>query len=313
MNSSPSFLNFPLTIRATGVALIALAAGSIASAQEIDYVKYSQVGYYDENGDVIANQQSWVSPFGLQKVAQVQVGASDTAAEDFQTNYLPSITSLLDQELGGEASELVNSSALSLDPTKLTLSTESTARVYFIGEGAGYRNTLGFNALAPGSDIPAESITSDASLIFPDASTTGAVDPLSTSRRWNAPLTQGDFVDLGTFDAGTTLDFFLIANGANGGNSTYTASASRNPDQLNHVVAFALPDSPFLIVGFEDLFGGGDKDYNDLLFAIDIGATNIQRLVSTPEPSTWAIMGGFLMLGLWRVRRPSSASNLDTV
>ena len=41
-------------------------------------------------------------------------------------------------------------------------------------------------------------------------------------------------------------------------------------------------------MGFEDLFGGGDKDYNDLLFTIDIGTANVQELIETsalvPEP-----------------------------
>ena len=299
--------------RVAGVVLFGLATMSVGTAQTLDYVKFSKVGYYDESGDVISFMQSWVSPFGLQKVAQVQVGASDAASVDFQTNYLPSITSMLNQQLG-EGAEFSNQATLALDPTKLTLATESTARVYFIGEGAGYHNTLGFNALAAGVTTPTRTITSDSKLIFPDASTPGAItDPMSTARQWNAPLIQGDFVDLGTFGAGTTLDFFLIANGANGGSNTYSASATRNPDQLNHVVSFALADSPYLIVGFEDLFGGGDKDYNDLLFAIDIGVANVQRLVSTPEPGTWAIMVGFLFLGLWRVRRTSSSTNLDTV
>jgi hypothetical protein len=293
------------------IAAAALIAASAAVAQ--DYEKYSQVGYYDQAGDVIAHQQSWRSPLGLSKVAQVQVGGSDEAAADFQTNYLPSITGLLNQQLG-ESVVFDNQATLALDPSKLTLATESTARAYFIGEGAGYHNSLGFNTIAPGTGLVTDTITSNAQLIFPDASTPGSVvDPLSTARQWNAPLIQGDFVDLGTFSAGSTLDFFLIANGANGGSTTYTAGTTRNPDQINHVVAFAVPDSPFLIIGFEDLFGGGDEDYNDLLFAIDIGATNLQRLVSTPEPGTWALMVSFLAFGLWSMSRRRSVSvALDT-
>ena len=300
-------------VRVAAVTLFALATAAATTAQTLDYEKFNKVGYYDQSGDVIAFMQSWVSPFRLQKVANVQVGASDAASADFQKNYLPSITSMLNQQLG-EGAEFKNQATLALDPTKLTLATTSTARVYFIGEGAGYHNTLGFNALAAGVTAPKTTITSDSKLIFPDASSPdGITDPMSTARQWNAPLIQGDFVDLGKFEAGTTLDFFLIADGANGGRNAYSAPATRNPDQLNHVVAFALADSPFLIVGFEDLFGGGDKDYNDILFAIDIGAANVQRLVSTPEPGTWAIMAGFLFLGLWRVRRASSSGNLGTL
>ena len=203
--------------------------------------------------------------------------------------------------------------ALSLDPTKLLLATDSTARIYFVGEGAGYRNTLGFNALAAGSTTPTSAVTEDSQLIFPDSSSSvSTYDPDSNAARWSrAPLLPGDFVDLGTFSAGTTLDFFIIANGAGGGRNTYTASATRNPDQLDHVVSFVLPDSPYLIIGFEDLFGGGDKDYNDLVFAVDIGAANLQRLISTPEPGTWAILLGCLGWVVFSVRRRSSPT-LDT-
>jgi hypothetical protein len=51
------------------------------------------------------------------------------------------------------------------------------------------------------------------------------------------------------------------------------------------------------------LFGGGDRDYNDVLFAVDIGAVNLQKLISTPEPSTWAIMFGCIALVMWQARR----------
>lgn len=108
------------------------------------------------------------------------------------------------------------------------------------------------------------------------------------------------------------MDFFVIANGAGGGTNAYSAPATRNPDQLDHVVSFVLPDSPYLIIGFEDLFGGGDRDYNDVVFAVDIGAANLQRLISTPEPGTLAILLGCLSWVVFSTRRRASP-NLDTV
>ena len=46
-------------------------------------------------------------------------------------------------------------------------------------------------------------------------------------------------------------------------------------------VCFAIEDSSYLLLGFEDLYGGGDRDYNDLLFALDIGTMNVNELIET--------------------------------
>jgi hypothetical protein len=41
-----------------------------------------------------------------------------------------------------------------------------------------------------------------------------------------------------------------------------------------------MPDSPFILVGFEDLIGGGDRDYNDALFVVDVGIENATNLIN---------------------------------
>jgi hypothetical protein len=64
-----------------------------------------------------------------------------------------------------------------------------------------------------------------------------------------------------------------------------------------------MKDSPYLVLGFEDLFGGGDRDFNDLLFVVDIGGINVAELTATPEPATMASMGAFLGLGWALLRR----------
>jgi hypothetical protein len=247
---------------------------------------------------------------GLDIVAPVMLAGSDDASAMFQKNVLPSIQELVSINLS-ETLNFKKQGSFSLDPTKLFLATESTARVYFVGEGAGYHNTLGFNTLAAGEPTPSEVVLGTSQIIFPNASssfsTYGSTDR-SGVRTSKEPLLAGDFVDLGTFKSGTTLDFFLIADGANGGTRSYAAPASRNPDKLDHVVAFALPDSPYLIIAFEDMYGGGDRDYNDVIFALDIGRANIQNLISTPEPQTWAILGGFLGILFVLHRRQSARS-----
>ena len=252
-----------------------------------------------------ASIQSNARPFGLDITATVQTGASDASSVLFQSDVLPSMNTWINNNLG-ENITINDTTAISLDPTKLTLSTTSQARVYFVGEGAGYKNTLGYNTEGLGIS------SGDPKLIFPDAtSRTSSYDPgsgKSTARsRWY-PLVPGDFVDLGELQANTQLDFFLIANGARGGTMTYSTDSSINPDGIDHVVAYAMPDSPYLLVGFEDLYGGGDRDFNDLLFAVDIGATNVAALTAVPEPTTLLTLASFLVIAFVLQRRKSTAS-----
>lgn len=252
----------------------------------------------------VSSIQSAARPFGLDVTAPVMEAGSDAASADFQQNVLPSVTTFLNTRLAEK--QAVEDSSMLLDPSKLQLKTESEARVYFIGEGAGYHNTLGFT-----SDGTGAYDSQTAALIFPDSSSRASTyDPQSSlNRTASEPLLPGDFVDLGTFAAGTQLDFFLIANGANGGQNVYSTQTSLNPDGINHVVAFAyaMPDSPYLIIGFEDLYGGGDRDFNDLLFAVDIGAVNVKALTATPEPALLWVLGSFALLAARHRRRTACA------
>lgn len=251
--------------------------------------------------------QSAARPFGLDIVGPVYQAGSDEASKDFLVNTLPRMEKLLDEKLG-EALSLKDAKAYSLDPTKLLLSTDSMVRVYFVGEGAGYLNSLGFNVLEKPATKETPVITETAQLIFPNASS--EISSLGSTkeprRTEKSPLLPGDFVDLGKFSSGSILDFFLIANGASGGKTTFVAPPERNVDQMQHVVAFAVPDSPYLLVGFEDLTGGGDMDFNDVLFAVDIGAANVKNLISAPEPGFAVVLLGCLTFGLTSRRRHSS-------
>ena len=86
-------------------------------------------------------------------------------------------------------------------------------------------------------------------------------------------------------------------------------------------MALADPDSPYLLIGIEDLPGGGDEDYNDLVLALDIGAGNVAgmidrsgstaastvagaRVAAVPLPAPlWALFG-LAIIALRRLRRP---------
>jgi hypothetical protein len=40
------------------------------------------------------------------------------------------------------------------------------------------------------------------------------------------------------------------------------------------MIAFFPDNSQYIIIGFEDLYGGGDMDCNDLMFVVDVGVNN---------------------------------------
>lgn len=82
---------------------------------------------------------------------------------------------------------------------------------------------------------------------------------------------------LNSLTGGNLLAPFLVANGtvqqflaqnannqSSGGPIAYFAYSSANPDRLDHVRL--LGDNTF---GFEDLLGGGDQDFNDIVFRVN--------------------------------------------
>jgi hypothetical protein len=246
--------------------------------------------------------QSPARPFNLDIAAPVQLAGSDAASLSFQSDVLPGMLGLANQNLS-EKVTAANLNTISLDPSKLTLTEDTTVRVYFLSEGAGFRNSLGISTTGGGP------FGQDAALIFPNASSSdGFGGSNSLVRSVAEPLSAGDFVDLGPYTAGTALDFFLIANGASGGQTFWSTDLSLNSDGIVHAVSLAPEGSAYLIIGFEDLLGGGDRDYNDLLFAVQIGTSNVSNLpgLNAPEPTLalGAVLAFGLLAGCTRRRSP---------
>lgn len=105
------------------------------------------------------------------------------------------------------------------------------------------------------------------------------------------------------------------ANCANADDVFYTGPASRNADNLAHAIVWtradyeaefgaldpgAFPPEYDFIIGFEDILGGGDRDFNDAIFAVR-GTTVL------PEPLTMSLLAtglaGMAGAGLRRRRR----------
>lgn len=172
--------------------------------------------------------------------------------------------------------------------------------VYFINEGASYKNQLLFSA----NDGPL-------SMIFENVSS-----PNSILKNSDGPLALGEGKSLGSFEKGTEINFFLNSNGyssglnpagadpdteqARSGSKLLGADATQNRDGLQHMVAYSLGE--WTLMGFEDIIGGGDLDYNDTVFVVR-GVAG----ASVPESSAWMGVFGAGLVGMTAFRRRKQA------
>ena len=91
-------------------------------------------------------------------------------------------------------------------------------------------------------------------------------------------------VDLGSFKPGTKIQFG-IDNGQ--GNFFRTGGAAANTDKFDH--AKATKTAAGVTIGFEDLKGGGDRDFNDAIIqvrSVAPGSVKPSATVPAPAPAT---------------------------
>jgi hypothetical protein len=171
---------------------------------------------------------------------------------------------------------LIESNLWLIDSSQLFILNDYAPRIAFINEGAGYQSPI---------TLTASGATSGSVTVFENLSGSNSILP---SR--NAPLQLGDWVQLSTISGGTQLQLSVTPNGVfNPGASPLSTDASLNPTYPQNPnspvfwVAYADPQAtnPLLILGYEDIAGGGDNDFNDGLLAIDLGADNLNEILNT--------------------------------
>lgn len=234
-------------------------------------------------------------PFGLEILGPVGSAGSDARSEVMNESK---ISELLGLYKSGVWYPEQQNALIEIDPANILLKTDYQARAYFLGFQGESNNGFGLNVNGHGLN------GGDPKLILPAVISRFPDPPLGMKTGQAAQA--GEFVDLGLIQAGSVLDLFLIADAGNAGSTVASLDPKYNLDGFQHAMAYVLPESPYLILGFEDMINGGEKDYMDAVFALEIGEENIRYLTflaTNPEPSEYALMALFLLVGYRSVRR----------
>ncbi len=245
------------------------------------------------NTTAIAAQGAWGN---WSKTLSVQDKSLDKSG--FQT-IIPMFQKLVQKEGVTISGDQI--AAKRLDPNQLFLQQAHDVRVWFLNEGAAYKNQLAYEATR-GDQY-------EKAMIFNDVSCDSTKNKCELGEK-DGVLDIGDFVDLGKFKANTQFNFLIKSDGAsvqtrNG--DIYGGDASLNPDGIQHLMAWQVGD--YLMLGFEDLRGGGDKDYNDVMFVVDFGKGNL-KTTAVPEPGNMTALLGVTGASLWLRRRRQTKTSV---
>ncbi len=144
--------------------------------------------------------------------------------------------------------------------------------ITFVHEGASYLNSMGFFTYPSGSVPQTTAQVGAKTIVFPNASLSGS----------GGGLQAGNTIHLGVFQPGTTVGWFVVANGftSNSGVSTsqpiYYSLSQLNPENVatkkQHSILFHDTISDRLLVSFEDMnrTSGSDDDFNDMIFFVTV-------------------------------------------
>lgn len=151
--------------------------------------------------------------------------------------------------------------------SELHLKAATDVYISFLHEGAGWKNSFGYYTYD--ENTPPQSLD--------DVELHTIVFPNTSFKNSGGGMASGNKVNLGNFEAGTVIGWFLVAKGwsekqlTHGSYKVYS-SAHLNPEQdaslQQHFVTFLDEESGKYIVGVEDIRrdrNSCDNDFNDLV------------------------------------------------
>ena len=190
---------------------------------------------------------------------------------------------------------------------RLVISEDYKGSIIFNSETAGYLNTLGWYKVADGKIV-------DVQVLWNNASLKGSGGNLTSGDSKPLDLHAGDQIGFFIVSNGAAQnDFSKFTNGhfefrdasgnvarlktvnpqlwfvGNDGTATpvkgddYHSAAFEktlplNNDGILHTVGTVDAANGVVHIGFEDLWGGGDRDFDDSVFTVNIGTANVQVL-----------------------------------
>lgn len=176
---------------------------------------------------------------------------------------------------------------------KTTLDVIEQADVWltFVHEGAGWKNAIGFYTYETNSPPQSLSDISTINIAFPNLSYKGS----------GGGLYSGDKINLGRFEAGTSIGIVLLANGWDTYSSEgyyYLIFADKNlnpetdPAKQQHNVLLWDEENELFLLGFEDINreqAGCDQDFNDAIMFVTsnpVRAISVENVSPVDKPGT---------------------------
>ncbi len=189
------------------------------------------------------------------------------AQDTFSAEFFDNVTNMLPEavNINTHHPEYI----LQQTEARLQLLEDAHVTISYVHENAGYLNAMGFYTY-PGENIPANQDAVDPlTVVFPNCSFPNSGGEMQT----------GDKVDLGDFDAGTTMSFFAVADGwlqaqhtVGDGRWLVMSDDALNDSDMRQAILLQDQYRHFLILGFEDILRdrGGDNDFNDAIFCVKV-------------------------------------------